>query len=126
MKKRILMSDRIRHTDGRFSFIPHRFLADGFLKSLTRKELTLYLFLTLASDNNGISYYGQKSICTHLHLEKEDYLKVRNNLIERDLIAFDGVFFQVLQLPQKPIKLHHISREQLTTICQNISKGGSI
>ena len=125
MKKRILKSDRIRHPDGQFSFIPHRFLADGFFKSLTMDELCLYLFLTLASDKNGVSYYGQKSICSQIHFQKNEYLKARNGLIQRDLIAFDGVFFQVLNLPQKPIQLHHVNQEVLNNFCQSIGNGGA-
>lgn len=125
MKKRILKSDRIRHPDGQFSFIPHRFLADGFFKSLSMDELCLYLFLTLASDKNGVSYYGQKSICSHIHFQKNDYLKVRNGLMQRDLIAFDGVFFQVLNLPQNPIQLHSVNQEVLNDFCQSIGNGGA-
>ncbi len=124
MKKRILRSDRVRHPGGRFSFIPHRFLLNDFFKSLTLNELALYFFLTLASDKNGISYYGQKSICTHLHLQKNDYTKARETLIQRDLIAFDGVFFQVLELPEKPIILHPINQNMLDNLCRSIGKGG--
>ena len=124
MKKRMLRSDRVRHPGGRFSFVPHRFLLDGFFQSLTLNELALYFFLTLASDKNGISYYGQKSICTHLHLQKNDYTKVRKTLIQRDLIAFDGVFFQVLELPEKPIILHSINQNMLDNLCRSIGKGG--
>jgi len=125
MQKRILRADRIRQPDGRFSFIPHRFLLDGFFKSLTHTELSLYLFLTLASDKNGVSYYGQKSICSQLNFQKNDYLKARNSLIQRDLIAFDGVFSQVLKLPQKPVQVHHVNKAVLNDFCQNIGNGGS-
>ena len=124
MKKRMLRSDRVRHPGGRFSFVPHRFLLGGFFQSLTLNELALYFFLTLASDKNGISYYGQKSICTHLHLQKNDYTKARETLIQRDLIAFDGVFFQVLELPEKPIILHSINQNMLDNLCRSIGKGG--
>lgn len=123
--KRILRSDRIRYPGGRFSFIPHCFLAGGFFKSLTRDELLLYFFLTLASDKNGVSYYGQKSMCAHLDLQNNDYKKAVNGLIERDLIAYDGVFFQVLQLPEKPVVLHHVDQTVLDALCKNIGKGGA-
>ncbi len=124
MEKRILRSDRIRCPGGRFSFIPHRFLLDGFLKTLTRDELSLYMFLTLASDKNGISYYGQKSTCNQLQMQKNDYVKARDGLIYKDLIASDGVFFQVLELPEKPIALHRINQDMLNSLCQTIGKEG--
>ena len=34
-----IVSDRIRNIDGGFSFIPHRFLRDGFWQTLTAQEL---------------------------------------------------------------------------------------
>ena len=48
IKKKVLEPDRIRHIQGGFSFIPHRFLTDGFLASLSQIEILLYLFLVLA------------------------------------------------------------------------------
>ena len=54
IKKKILNPDRIRRISGGFSFIPHRFLCEGFLASLHQKELLLYLFLVLAADRHGL------------------------------------------------------------------------
>lgn len=122
--KRVLKHDRIRKTAGRFSFIPHRFLLEGFLASLNQNEQLLYFFLVLASDRNGVSYYGATSICTHLHLTDIDYKKARDGLIMKDLLAFDGVFFQVLELPLKPVLLVHQSQEALQALCRKIGKGG--
>jgi len=104
IKKKILDPNRIRRIDGGFSFIPHRFLFDGFLASLKQKELLLYLFLILAADRNGLSYYSYDAICTLLQLNLDQYMQARNGLIEKELIAFDGILFQVLDLPPKPIK----------------------
>jgi hypothetical protein len=55
--KKILNPDRIRRIDGGFSFIPHRFLTNGFLEDLSPPELLLYIFLVLAADRYGISFY---------------------------------------------------------------------
>jgi len=62
----------------------------------------LYLFLVLVSDRFGLSYYAYDSICSLLQLTLEDYIQARDDLLKRDLIAFDGTLFQVLQLPAKP------------------------
>jgi hypothetical protein len=95
--------DRIRSIKGQgFGFIPHRFLRDGFLSSLERDELALYLFLVLAANRHGVSYYGYDAICEILHMPLECYLVARNHLIDKDLIAFDGTRFQVLSLPHEP------------------------
>ena len=66
IKKKILNPNRLRRIDAGFSFIPHRFLTDGFLASLSQKEILLYLFLVLVSDRHGLSFYSYDSICSLL------------------------------------------------------------
>jgi len=100
--KKVLAADRIRRIDGGFSFIAHRFLTDGFLKALRQHELLLYIFLVLAADRYGISFYSYDRICSFLHMALEQYTAARDALIEKDLIAFDGTLFQVLSLPAGP------------------------
>lgn len=102
IRKRILNPHRVRQINGGFSFIPHRFLTDGFLASLSQKELLLYLFLILVSDRYGLSYYAYDSICSLLQLTLDQYIGARNGLMDKHLIAFDGTIFQVLDLPAKP------------------------
>ena len=109
IKKKVLNSERIRRIDGGFSFIPHRFLTDGFLASLDQKELLLYLFLILASDRYGLSFYSYDAICSLLQITADQYVKARNGLMDKDLIAFDGTLFQVLDLPARPIR--HSAKE---------------
>ena len=103
IKKKILDAGRIRRIDGGFSFIPHRFLTDGFLAGLPPQELLLYEFLVLAADRYGLSYYSDDRICSLLQLSTEQYITARDGLIKKDLIAFDGTLFQVLDLPPKPL-----------------------
>lgn len=105
IKKRILNPQRIRRIEGGFSFVPHRFLTEGFVASLEQKELLLYLFLVLASDRNGLSFYSYDAICSLLQLSVDEYIAARNGLIGKDLIAFDGTLFQVLELPQRSTKI---------------------
>ena len=102
LKKKVLNPGRVRCIDGGFCFIPHRFLLEGFLASLNQKELLLYLFLILASDRNGLSYYSYDRICMLMQFNLDEFIASRDNLIEKDLIAFDGSLFQVLSLPAKP------------------------
>ena len=101
IKKKVLNDNRIRRINSGFSFIPHRFLTDGFLAALDQHQLLLYFFLILASDRYGLSYYAYDSICTSTRLTVEQYIEARNSLIKKDLIAFDGTLFQVLELPSK-------------------------
>jgi hypothetical protein len=105
ISKKILNPDRIRRINGGFSFIPHRFLTGGFLKTLSQHELLLYVFLILAADRYGLSFYSYDRICSLLHMRVEQYIEARDGLIEKDLIVFDGTLFQVLELPALPKKL---------------------
>jgi hypothetical protein len=59
--KKLLVADRIRRIDGGFSFIPHRFLTDGFLQTLSQPQLLLYIFLVLAADRHGLSFFKAMS-----------------------------------------------------------------
>ena len=124
IKKKILNHVRVRQINGGFSFIPHRFLADGFLASLDQKELLLYLFLILASDRFGLSFYSYDTICTLLELSLDEYIASRNSLMDKDLIAFDGTLFQVLDLPEKlPDRQEREVRSPVETLIQQTVKG---
>jgi len=98
-----LIPERVRRISGQsFSFIPHRFLRDGFLGALRRDEQALYLFLVLAGNRDGVSFYRYDAICSTLGLSLDDYLSARNALMDKDLLAFDGTRYQVLSLPEPP------------------------
>ncbi|MCC6904100.1 MAG: hypothetical protein IT377_34350 [Polyangiaceae bacterium] len=98
-----IIADRVRRIgEGGFAFLPNRFLRDGFFASLAPDELRLYVLLVLAGDRDGISFYHYDRLCSLLEVPLERYLELRNALIERDLVAFDGTRFQVLSLPTAP------------------------
>lgn len=136
LRKHVLLENRIRVIQRGFSFIPHRFLRDGFFITLNRDELVVYFLLILVGDREGISYYSQDRLCSLLKMPFEDFIQARNGLIEKDLIAFDGFIFQVLSLPCQPVIPAHkplvtpedFERKDPLTIRQKIgtslSKGG--
>jgi hypothetical protein len=96
--------DRIRCIGGQsFAFLPHRLLREGFLCSLTADEQRLYLFLVMAADRSGLSFYHYDRICATLEMVVDDYVDARDGLLAKDLVAFDGARFQVLSLPAKPV-----------------------
>ena len=98
-----IVPDRVRKIgkDG-FAFIPNRFLHEGFFAALRADELLLYFLLIVVGNRRGLSFYHYDSLCDLLRWPVERYLSARNSLIEKDLIAFDGTRFQVLELPDKP------------------------
>jgi len=97
-----IVPERVRTIGSQsFAFLPHRFLRDGFFAALAPDELRLYVLLVLAADRRGLSFYHYDSICSLLEIPLESYLRARDALIAKDLIAFDGTRFQVLSLPDK-------------------------
>ena len=100
--KKPLVPQRLRTIEGSFATIEHRFLRDGFWSTLSHHELLLYFFLVLVADRHGLSFYGYDKLCSLLQMSLDDYLEARNELIQKDLVAFDGRIFQVLSLPQRP------------------------
>jgi hypothetical protein len=104
IKKRVLCGERVRAISGSFAFLEHRFLREGFWETLDHYELMLYVFLVMVADRKGLSYYTYDKICSLLKVTVDDYIDARNNLIKKDLIAFDGRLFQVLSLPETPVR----------------------
>lgn len=103
IEKKALIPQRVRKICGSFAFIEHRFLREGFWANLTQHELLLYIFLVLVADRQGLSYYSFDKICSLQGISTDEYIAVRNGLINKDMIAFDGFMFQVLSLPDKPV-----------------------
>jgi len=113
IKKAPLVPDRVRKIEGGFGFIPTRFLTGGFFASLSQHEKLIYFLLVLASDRDGLSYYSQDKMSSLLELSLDEFLEGRNGLIGKSLIAFNGLMFQVLSLPFKPVE--NITKRELVT-----------
>ena len=120
-----IVPGRLRRIDGSFGFIPHRFLRDGFLASLTSDELRLYVVLILAADREGISFYSHQRLCSCLEMTPDSYEAARDGLRRKDLIAADGVRVQVLSLPPEPIVIgpRPMDRDQQISACQAVIAG---
>ena len=98
-----ILPERVRRIGGDgFSFLPHRLLRDGFIAAFDRGELALYVFLVLAGNRDGVSFYRYDAICSMLRMTLDHFIEARNGLIAKDLVAFDGTRFQVLSLPKRP------------------------
>ena len=107
-----LVTHRVRQINGSFAFIEHRFLRHGFWASLGHHELLLYFFLVMVADRQGLSFYSYDKICSLLAISVDEYILARDSLINKDLLAFDGTFFQVLSLPTEPVRLSRLLRDK--------------
>jgi len=103
-----LINHRVRTIAGSFAFIEHRFLRHGFWASLEHHELLLYFFFVLVADRQGLSFYSYDKICSLTAISVDEYIVARDSLINKDLLAFDGTFFQVLSLPSEPVRLSQL------------------
>jgi len=94
---------RIRHIEKSFAWIDHRLLRNGFLPVMTHQEQSLYLFLALAADRNGVSFYRKEKVCDLLGMDFVAFEIARDRLIDLKLLAFEPYsaitvngFYQVL------------------------------
>lgn len=99
--KPVIDMKRIRRIKGGFSFIPHRFLNQGFFRSLRPDELILYVFFVLAADRFGMSWYSDPSIMKQTKLNLDQLDTARSGLETKELIAVESPFVQVLELPDR-------------------------
>jgi hypothetical protein len=79
---------RVRKIQGSFAWIDHRLLRAGYLAVMSHPEQALYLFLALAADRNGVSFYRKEKICDCLALDDGQFQIARDRLVDLGLIAF--------------------------------------
>jgi predicted ester cyclase len=81
---------RVRRIEKSFAWIDHRLLRNGYLQVMTHQDQALYLFLTLAADRHGVSFYRKEKICDALDLDWVAFEVARDRLIDLKLIAFES------------------------------------
>lgn len=101
--------DKVRKIEGSFAWIDHRLLRNGYLAAMTHEEQALYLFLLLAADRNGVSFYRKEKICDLLNLDFGPFDIARDRLLDLQLIAFEPYsaaapngHYQVLSVNGRP------------------------
>ena len=100
---------RVRRIEKSFAWIDHRLLRDGYLPVMTHQDQALYLFLVLAADRQGVSFYRKEKICELLGLDFGSFEVARDRLISMKLIAFEPYsaaspngHYQVLPVDGRP------------------------
>lgn len=98
VNKTLIDPRRKRRIPAHFSWVDHRVVRKGYCRKCSAEALGLYLFLLAVSDSEGLSYYGDKSICREINCSEDDIVRLRKELISVGLIAFNGKLYQVLDL----------------------------
>ena len=101
--------DLFRNPTESFGWLETRLLHKGWLKELGPQASTVLLFLALAADQQGASYYGRASIAIRLGLTWGEVDLALKRLLELNIVALrpwkstdqDGVW-QILPLPAPP------------------------
>jgi len=121
IEKRILVAGRVRRPprDG-FSWIDRRFVRE-FAPDLTQEAMLLYFFLAAVADKDGLSYYKDETLLMRLALDQTALTRVREELIHRDLVAWQTPLYQVLSLPARPVVCS--SPTLLGTLFQHLATG---
>jgi len=100
-----ILPKKIRKIPKSFSWIDHRLVSDKHIDRCDHAAAALYLFLACVSDEEGLSYYGDKSIMTKLSMDLKTLQKARSDLIKTGLIAWQKPLYQVLDLePDQKIR----------------------
>jgi len=123
MKKyHIPQPKNIRNIKGSFAWIDHRLLRNGFFQVMTHDDMVLYLFLVLAADRNGVSFYRKEKICDVVSLDFNQFEIARDRLVSMKLIAFESYsvlspngYYQVLPIES-------MAPDYSKQLMQNISK----
>ena len=116
----------VRRITGSFAWIDHRLLRHGYLQAMTHQEIALYLFLVLAADRHGVSFYRKEKICDLVALDFEQFEVARDRLISHELIAFERYsaftpngYYQVLPVNEAK---HPVRPSEITQLTRDLSQ----
>ena len=97
--KRVLVPQRLRRPPATgWSWVDRRFLREHG-DYLSREAMLLYLFLAAVADRHGLSFFSDHALTSRLRLTQPVLEQARQELLDRDLIAYQLPLVQVLTLP---------------------------
>lgn len=98
IEKQILCAQRLRRTPESFSWVDHRLVRDGYLRRASAPAWALYLMLVTVGDEQGLSYYSDRSVARLLSLSEPELAEARRQLLAAGMIAYVPPLYQVLAL----------------------------
>ena len=97
-QKPILVAARLRRPPATgWSWMDRRFVREH-MAHLSQEAVLLYFFLAAVADKHGLSFYGDGTLATLLRMTLPALIQARHELLDRDLIAHEVRFTQVLSL----------------------------
>lgn len=89
----------MRHADS-YGIVDRRLLFDRYLHRMSLKGMAIYLFLVIAADRDGRSYYSDRTIGGILRLSLSDIAAGRAELISVGLVEYRAPNLWVKSLSQ--------------------------
>jgi len=121
-KYHIPQPENLRNIRNSFAWIDHRLMRNGYLQVMTHDDMALYLFLILAADRNGVSFYRKEKICDAVSLDFNQFEIARDRLVNMKLIVFESYsvlspngYYQVLPIES-------LAPDYSKQLLQNIAK----
>ena len=97
--KPILVPARLRRPPASgWSWVDRRFLREH-AAHLSRDAVLLYFVLCAVANQHGLSFYGDATLAALVRMNLPALMAARDELLARDLIAYETRFTQVLSLP---------------------------
>lgn len=116
VQKPILVPSRLRRPPATgWSWVDRRFVREH-MAYLSREAVLLYFFLSAVADKHGLSFYGDGTLVIQLRMTLPTLLEARDELLARDLIAYETRWTQVLSLPPCGQRRRHEPGQGLTTL----------
>jgi hypothetical protein len=123
IEKRLLVPARLRTPpSGGFSWVDRRFLRDH-APGLSRDAVLLYFFLAAVSDKLGLSFWSDARTSGLLKLDGEAVVRARDELVQRDLVAYLAPLTQVLALPEARVQRSSSGTEGIAQILRRLAGG---
>ena len=88
--------------------------------------MLLYLFLAAVADQHGLSFYSDHTLSSRLRLSLPVLEKARQELLERDLIAYELPLVQVLSVPSPGVCRRSEPGQGLTQLGDILRQAGVV
>ena len=122
--KRILVPQRLRRPPATgWSWTDRRFLREHG-DHLSREAMLLYFFLAAVADRHGLSFYSDHTLSSRLRLSPQVLEKARQELLDRDLIAYQLPLVQVLTVPSAGVRRRSEPGQGLTMLGDILRQAG--
>ena len=115
-QKHLIYPEKVRRVPKQFSWVDHRLVRDHLIEQCSHQALALYLFLVTVGDQQGLSYYSDRSVGARLAMDSAVLLRSRNELIRAKLIAYRKPLYQVLSL--EPLKVARTNLDEPMAVGQ--------